>query len=252
MLGVSRQCSAVSALEASVSVGMRSALAVSGSRSLSRSGNSKGSLNFSWGPRDGSALSVGLERKLADTVRGHWTWTLGPAGGIVTGAHGRHGKWAWSGDVRVGVANGASAVLRSTYAPGALALRARALVVPPMRTGTPLGARARAPLLCSLGPPPLLNSSAAATGAGLQGSVVRQLSPKHQVRATAKAGSTGIFLDVGGVRKLSPDCSVGMSVTMGLQARSSALALRRTRAARRSLTAARADRIASHPRRGSS
>lgn len=110
MVGVSRQCSAVSALDASVSVGLRSALALSGSRYLSRSGNSKGSLNFSWGPRDGSSLNVGMERKLAESVRGHWTYTLGPAGGIVTGAHGRHGKWAWSGDVRVGLANGVCAI----------------------------------------------------------------------------------------------------------------------------------------------
>lgn len=107
MLGLNRQCSAVSALDASVSVGLRSALAIGASRFLSRSGNSKGSLNFAWGPRDGSSLNVGLERKLAENIRGHWTWTVGPSGGIVTGAHGRHGKWAWSGDVRVGVANGA-------------------------------------------------------------------------------------------------------------------------------------------------
>lgn len=53
----------------------------------------------------------------------------------------------------------------------------------------------------------------------MTGTAVRKVNDTYQVRATAKAGNAGIFVDLAGVRRLSADCTVSMSVTVGLQAR---------------------------------
>jgi hypothetical protein len=56
LFGVKRQCSAVSSLEASASVGLRGAASIAGNRALSEHAN--GGMSLTWSPRDGALLRV--------------------------------------------------------------------------------------------------------------------------------------------------------------------------------------------------
>jgi hypothetical protein len=100
LLGVKRQCSAVSSLEASASVGLRGAASLAAQRQLSE--HASGGLTLTWSPRDGTSLLVSLERQLSEHCRGHWGWTLGPGGGIATGVSRAAGPWAATSELRVG------------------------------------------------------------------------------------------------------------------------------------------------------
>ncbi len=52
LFGVKRQCSAVSSMEASASVGLRGAASIAGNRALSEHAN--GGMALTWSPRDGA------------------------------------------------------------------------------------------------------------------------------------------------------------------------------------------------------
>ena len=56
-------------------------------------------------------------------------------------------------------------------------------------------------------------------GIALQGSAIRHLSARSQLRASAKVGLTGLELELGGARRVSTLSKVGFAVALGSHVR---------------------------------
>lgn len=104
VLGLRRQCSAHTSVEATAVTGnVQSAANLSVQRQLSE--HSTGSLTYSYNPGgQGLGLEVGVQRQLSNHSKGHLTWNVGPVGGMSTGMSRSKGKTSWKFDLLVGLA----------------------------------------------------------------------------------------------------------------------------------------------------